>query len=180
MNRLYATLAATGLSGAAVLAGPANSAFANVQGSRWSAAATTLNSGFSSNEVGFWQQLLFSMAPCFGPLDGIYGTLTKNTTKDFQQNLLHYTGAQVDGIVGWRTWDDTQYASYERVGHTYKRLSASGGGHYDYYGGSAYSDDFYWGGGAADIWKFAADSNQGTSPNIQATYTRTMGSWSCP
>jgi hypothetical protein len=148
-------------------------AWADIQGYSWSSTAMTLNTGVSSNQVGFWQALLFSNGQC-PTYDGIYGAQTKNGTISFQNGVLGYPqpGKPADGIVGWRTWLDTQNAVVDGFG----RLVPEGNGYYHYYGGGASDAHLYWSPYSPYKWWFQSPGNQLW---YIATNARTMSSSPC-
>jgi peptidoglycan hydrolase-like protein with peptidoglycan-binding domain len=157
----------------AIFLGNQSLASANIQGYTWSATAMTLNLGTSSNQVGFWQALLFSNGWCI-TFDGIYGQQTKSATISFQNGVLGYPlpNRPADGIVGWRTWLDTQNAVDP---NGYPRLINYGGGSYAYYGGGASDANLFFPGGSS-TWYFM---QPGSNWWYLATNARTMGSATC-
>lgn len=62
-----------------------NRAAADIIGGDWSVTAQTLRNGVQSNEVGFWQALLYSNDPCNLTSDGVFGSQTYAHTKSWQQ-----------------------------------------------------------------------------------------------
>jgi hypothetical protein len=112
-----------------------------------------LSVGVNSNQVGFWQTLLYSNNPCSVTYDGQFQTPDRNATISFQQGVLGYPlpSRPADGIVGWRTFDDTQNAV---APGGFLRLIAVGGNFFNYYGGVDPGGDLYWQGGATGKWKY--------------------------
>ena len=103
----------------------------------WHDDGIVLNTGSNANVVSFWQAML-GASSCL-TIDGIYGTVTKNKTKTWQADIAHVTA---DGIVGYNTWLQTQFAQTPGPLPFY-RLVNDGGGYWHYYTGTleAY---FYW------------------------------------
>jgi hypothetical protein len=115
----------------------------------WATVASTLQSGSQSNEVGFWQAILYSNFICITN-DGKFGTESYNDTKGWQQSLLGYTGGAVDGVVGFNTWRATEGAT----GPGGNRLQYDGSSHYHYYGGDASATELLWTGTGSAPWKY--------------------------
>lgn len=64
-------------------------------------AAEIIRPGDRGSEVTFLQQRLQNIGYNIPSADGVYGKLTEEAVEDFQVN----NGLDVDGIVGYETWD---------------------------------------------------------------------------
>ena len=150
-------------------------AAADIQGFDWATTAATLHSGASSNEVGFWQSILYSNVTCPLTNNGVFGSQTLGYTKGWQSGVLGYTGSAVDGVVGVHTWHDTQYAQGPGGG----RLQSLGGGFWSYYGGGPDTSDLYKQTSGAQKWKFRQMNPQHNGPWYIATTSKTETPFSC-
>jgi hypothetical protein len=157
MKRSFKRLAAASVTGAVIAPIPAlmaRPAGADICcNSDWATVAATLQQGSQQNEVGFWQDLIFSNGICPLTNDGKFGSQTFTDTKLFQEAVDGFTGSQVDGIAGVNTWHDTEYASYYIGGNHFNRLTYSGD-YYSYYGGGPADAQLYFAHTGSSNWKF--------------------------
>lgn len=163
------------------IAGQPGHSEASVTGWSWAATSSTLSQGSLSNQVGFWQTLLCSNDELL--VDGSFGPVTKSRTKAFQQDILHFTGGYVDGVVGWQTWQAAQNAL--APGYTFPALQDLTLGNWSYYAGGN-SMQLYFDYQSSSIWKFkynpgpASNHIPGTgTQSIQATNSRTITGGAC-
>ena len=90
-------------------------------------APPTIKQGDTGNHVYLVQEILKSYSyPPFdpGPVDGIFGPLTKAAVENYQDGAVDYFGNElkVDGVVGPVTW-----RAHLQLSHTFRRSPAAVG-----------------------------------------------------
>lgn len=175
IKRRHISVVSSGVMTSVLLA--AAMADANIVGGYWSTHGHTLQSGSSSNMVGFWQALGTTKI-CV--VDGIFGPQTLEFTKRMQAEVAYPPIAQT-GIVDSYTWNSIQSAQIPPEfggGSRLYRTSGSGStnGTFSFYNGQSSGAELYWQGTntGTGSWKFLP---AGASGYIVAETNRTMGSY---